>query len=723
MIGLQLYIEGEQVELFKDESVTLTQSIQDVLDIAKIFADFSRTFSVPASKTNNKIFKHFYNSSIDGFDARTKKESELYLNYKLFKKGKIKLESADLNNNKGKTYKITFYGNTVDLKDVIGDDKLSVLDLLSTSELQFSYNATNVIAYLQDGKDVYVGEKVDDALIIPLITHTDRLYYSSSDNTAGTFNLHVGSNVHGVLYEQLKPALRVHVIIKAIENFYNKENRPDDVSKSIKFSNDFFVSTNEPYYNLYMWLHKKKGNVKADGETSSARVSSQVPTGATVGATAINGLTFSGDHFSLGSQAQIKDYKLKVEVETTSTDYDFFIFRNGELFFSKLGLSGNQVVFNYDTMNDIGAGTFYYNISSGSATAYTVKSIVKRFRGQTEKDVISFAGSCSVAADFNFITGDQVPDIGVLEFLTGLFKMFNLTAYFDELTEEIKVTPLDTFYSSSTASYDITEHLDKRSSQIESLLPYKEIDFRYKGLETFFAEDHLQRFYKEWGSEKYNAGAKYDGATYKVELPFEHHKYERLYNGSTATSAQWGWSVNKDQESTIGLPLLFYPIKNSGDNIAVLSDTATQTSVSNYYIPSNSTAITDSKNLNFFAEFNEYTGTVFSKTLFDQYYKNYILETFDLKRRLTKVKAYLPISIILNLKLQDKLIIFDNVYKINKITTNFETGLSSLELINVVSDLSVIDNDNDLATTIDKAFVTIDSTNVTIDTIDLNIGI
>ena len=103
MIGLQLYIEGEQVELFKDESVTLTQSIQDVLDIAKIFADFSRTFSVPASKTNNKIFKHFYNSSIDGFDARTKKEAELHLNYKLFKKGKIKLESADLNNNKGKT--------------------------------------------------------------------------------------------------------------------------------------------------------------------------------------------------------------------------------------------------------------------------------------------------------------------------------------------------------------------------------------------------------------------------------------------------------------------------------------------------------------------------------------------------------------------------------------------------------------------------------------------
>ena len=44
------------VELFKDESIVLTQAIQDVKDIEKIFADFTKTFNVPASRTNNKIF-------------------------------------------------------------------------------------------------------------------------------------------------------------------------------------------------------------------------------------------------------------------------------------------------------------------------------------------------------------------------------------------------------------------------------------------------------------------------------------------------------------------------------------------------------------------------------------------------------------------------------------------------------------------------------------------
>ena len=716
MIGIQLYIEGEQVEMFKDESVSLTQTIQNVQDFSKIFADYSRSFSLPCSKQNNKVFKHFYNSSIQGFDGRTKKEAEIHLNYKLFKKGKIKLESADLNNNKGNTYKITFYGNTINLKDVIGNDKLSTLDFLSKPELQFSYNSTNIINYLQNGKDVYLGEVIDDAIIVPLITHTDRLYYNSNEDTTGSFNLNYGSNVHGVLYDQLKPAVRIHVIIKAIENYYNTATRPNDVFKSIKFSTDFFNKTNLDYYNLYLWLHKKKGGVKEDGELSASIFNNMVPSFSSVNAPAIAGMGFSASDISLGTQAQIFDYRMNLRIETSSSGYTFTMYRNGVIYLRKENLSGTQTVLTNDEIPDIGAGTFQFEISSATVSSYNLTGVVKRLRGDQDRDVISFAGSCNVASEFNFITGNQVPDIGVLDLLTGLFKMFNLTAYYDELTEEIKVMTLDSYYQSSTQTYNITEHLDKKSSQVEALLPFKEIDFKYEGTSTFLAADHLARFYKDWGREQYNAGAKYDGSVYTVKLPFEHQKYERLYNGSTATSVQWGWSVDKDKNSLIGKPLLFYPIKNTGNNISVLPTASTKQSLSNYYVPSNSIELTDSNNLNFAAEPNEYTGGVFDKTLFNQYYKNYIVETFSLSRRLTKFKAYLPISIILNLKLQDKIIVFENIYKINSITTNFETGLSELELINVVSNLKAVNNDNDLALTIDMTLATIDSTRITIDT-------
>jgi hypothetical protein len=52
---IQLYIEGTRVDLFDDESVTLTNSIQQIKDISKVFTSFSQTFSIPASKINNKL--------------------------------------------------------------------------------------------------------------------------------------------------------------------------------------------------------------------------------------------------------------------------------------------------------------------------------------------------------------------------------------------------------------------------------------------------------------------------------------------------------------------------------------------------------------------------------------------------------------------------------------------------------------------------------------------
>ena len=64
----------QEVDLFKDETISLTQSIKNIKDIGKIQTNFTKSFTLPASKTNNKIFKHFYRGDVtDGFDARSLK--------------------------------------------------------------------------------------------------------------------------------------------------------------------------------------------------------------------------------------------------------------------------------------------------------------------------------------------------------------------------------------------------------------------------------------------------------------------------------------------------------------------------------------------------------------------------------------------------------------------------------------------------------------------------
>ena len=63
---------------------------------------------------------------------------------------------------------------------------------------------------------------------MPLITHTQRLYYDSGDTAHNTGNLDPSSNKHGVRWDNLKYAIRVHNIIEAIQTKYG-----------LTFSSDF----------------------------------------------------------------------------------------------------------------------------------------------------------------------------------------------------------------------------------------------------------------------------------------------------------------------------------------------------------------------------------------------------------------------------------------------------------------------------------------------------
>lgn len=225
MQQVQLYIGNERVELFKDETISLTESIQNVKDVAKVFTDFTKTFTVPASKTNNKIFKHYYNFDIvGGFDARLKTSGSIKLNGVDFKKGNIKLEGVDLKNNKPNAYRVTFFGDLSDLKDLIGEDLLSDLDWLDNFEKEYSTAA--VKDNLKGGNTDYTINSVTyaGAIKTALISTGSRLYYNSDsghihdDNNSGNLFYESGtSHEHGVFWKDLKYSIAVYVIVKAIE--------------------------------------------------------------------------------------------------------------------------------------------------------------------------------------------------------------------------------------------------------------------------------------------------------------------------------------------------------------------------------------------------------------------------------------------------------------------------------------------------------------------------
>ena len=303
-------------------------------------------------------------------------------------------------------------------------------------------------------------------------------------------------------------------------------------------------------------------------------------------------------------------------------------------------------------------------------------------------DDSSYTGSFNYVATFTFDISQQIPDMKVIDFITGVFRTFNLTAFVDKITNEIVVKTLDSFYSVGS-SYDISKYIVSDSSSVNVALPFREINLEFEDTETILAKQHNQLAGKIWAKESFTSGEKLDGEIYNIKLPFSKVKYERLYNidGGASTTIQYGFFADDNQDGYLGKPLLFYPIRQtSGTELSFRPSESTRVALTNYNIPSNSLSLnsaTSKVNINFFAEINEYTGTTdFTDTLFNVYYKNYITSVFNESNRLTKLTAYLPLSILLNYTLADRFIINGNSYKINSITTNLETGKSELELLN-----------------------------------------
>ena len=106
MIVVGIYIknsytsEFERVELFNDEKISVTSSIQNINNIGATYSDFSQTFTIPATKNNNRLFKHWYeNSLVDQFNTLTKSDAYIELDTIPFRVGKIQLEGCDVKEN------------------------------------------------------------------------------------------------------------------------------------------------------------------------------------------------------------------------------------------------------------------------------------------------------------------------------------------------------------------------------------------------------------------------------------------------------------------------------------------------------------------------------------------------------------------------------------------------------------------------------------------------
>jgi hypothetical protein len=685
MQEMQLYIQDQRVDLFKDESVTLTDSIQNVRDFEKIFTSFSQSFNLPASKTNNKILKHYYNFNIEqqfAFDARVKTPANIELNSMPFRRGYIKLEGVDLKDNIPYSYRVTFFGEIVKLKDAIGESKLSDLQGLPTTE----YSSLNIINMLQ--RDAATG--IDT--VVPLITHTQRLYWDSGSSTHNTGNLAPGGNKHGVKWNELKPAMRVNRIIEAIE----------DTFPQLEFTDDFFKNeNNKKFHNLFMWVSRKSGaveNLSGDFETETriefpSQTSPNNVFSSFYGTIELN-YPYQWQYVSVWRYTLVYGGggSYKAEIYTTF----------GQLVYQSAEVSGNLTINKSDLNLQTVPGYIGLTLFVRTTQAVTFTQI--RFDAQYNQyntypaiydNINLYISNFITGTEFLFDYQKQMPDITVLNFLSGLFRMFNLTAFVQD-DGKIKVQPLNEYYEDNPTYRDITQYVGIEKSTVDAALPYRQVKFEFSDTKSFLANKYGEINNKKWGLLQYNNEQNdLTGSLYKVTAPFGHFLYERLNDAANGNqlSLQWGWSVDKSQNAQLPQPLLFYPVYPGQDTpqISVVTEVdennepISDTTRLPKSMPFNHYALTPQQGnfqLNFATEVSEWTQqTNFSVTLFSAYQK-YISSIFDPRQRITKVEVMLPLAVLLSIQMNDRIIIAGNNYTINKLTTNLSTGKSQLELLN-----------------------------------------
>ena len=690
MRTVQVYIEGQKLDLFKDEIISVTSTQQNVQDISKVFTDVSLSWSVPSTPNNDSIFSHFYNSDIGDlqdistlFDPNQRRDGYIEIDYTEFRRGKIQLEKAEIKDNRAYSYQITFYGEGTSLKDKFGDDKLFNLSYLQT--YGHSYTSAEIENRITDGSTNYV-------MRYPLIT---RRYLTYDDGGINDINEDTGA----IAYTELFPAVKIGGIFAAIEIQYGVDFQGTFLSDK-RFQNCFLYCQNKEDFEFYTTTQDVNFTIGGEG---LANPSSDLYTkyfDLANDTLTIEPVTFNAQ-FGVTPSSQFWESQIKHEVwieafcGITTATYYIDVILNDVLTTTIEGTLGSglqQVYFRRN--NQITTDVLSFRVRATESTTVDITCTY----GQEGQDftlgtittyVNSFYAEASQALSGNIDPIAYLPSMKVSDFFTAILKEFNLTCYALE-KDVYQVEPLDDWYLKG-AIVDITKYTDIKSIKVDRLKLFKTIVLKYQESENILNNEFRNLYGREYGDAQIQFD--YDGGEYKIEQPFENMHFQKF----SGTDLQVGFTIDKDLNSYTPKPMLLYMYDETSTSFRYYDGSTYQTLTE--YMPCGQDVVVNTENykLNFNAEVSTFTLNVEQNTLFAVYYFGYLNNLFKLKNRRYNVKTNLPVSLLTGLKLNDRVIIRDKRYIIESMKSNLNTGDVDLVLINdfraVLADSGTIEPD------------------------------
>ena len=670
---VDIYIESisgsgdySKLELFNDEKIELTSTVQNIQDISKVYTDFTQSFTVPASTNNNSILHHFYQSDVDvinnGWNFNFRIRAKIEIDLVPFRNGTIMMEKANIKNGKTDSYTLTFYGDLVSLKEKFGETKLSDLDFTA---YDIDYTAANVINRVTT-------DSVQN-LMFPLIS--SKRYWTYNDGTSTDIKTTAGA----IVYSELFPALKVARIFEIIQAKFD-----------VTFNSQFFVDTNDKWEKLYLWLKNeevyttKTSAVTADilspdGQLTVPGFSSSVTTFPSRSGfffdSSVN--TFTCQNVTGNLTNTLAKLLISVtNVSDANIEYYIDLYKNGvviKTYTAKGNVSPNLLYVFYTSDNN---SVFKLKVRSKNPLTLKLNATLNYPNYNNFNQTIQFNSTTTTAkTDIS----SKIPDMTVAEFFSGILKMFNATCYATSV-DVFTLEPIDMWYNGGNI-FDITEYTDIDSIDVERVSVFKNIEFKYQKSECFLN----RQFYDNNIMDREYAETKLilsnEGTDYKVELPFEN----LLMTNLNTDNFDVGLCLTKapDFKPYIPKPVLFYYDDYRG-GVLNLNNGSTTTEYYNFNIFNNNVTINGVVySLTWHPELStQYPNDTLVNNLYSMYYNSYLQNIFNPKCRLVRVKAHFPLSLITKLRLNDRLIIRDKRYIINDLKSDITSGEVDLALIN-----------------------------------------
>ena len=653
MREVQIYIEGNRIELFEDEKILVNSSVQNVADIAKVFTDFSQSFTIPASANNNKIMRHFYATELDnGFDHQIKRKAVIEIDLARFRTGLIQVEKANIKSGRVYSYTVGFYGDITSLSDLIGDEKLNILDYTPYTHV---YNGDEVLDRIRNATDYDVRYPLISSLRMWNVT-------SGPDN--------ITNNSHAIDYKELFPAIKISKILEAIGTHYG-----------ITFQGLFL--SNERFTKCFMHLKNKNVFEFRTAAQPVDMVTLSTPSGAPLTAAQFFDVTTNKLRVQYVPSAPFPaptiDFSLGFIATPSDNTIPYFVdvLRNGVYVstFNLLGSTGQNVD---DFNNVIGLdNTYEFLVSAAQPMSVQINIGLRQITASQSTGLQLFdyiATGATQVLDGNLDIAANMPDMKITDWIKGVLRKFNLTCYGLSPTT-FQVEPLEDWYLKGRI-LDVTEHTDIDNVDIERIKLYKQIDFKHAKSESIINEGYLQTTNTAFGdlSQGYN----YDGGEYKVEVPFEN----LMFNKFSGTQLQVGYYLKiNNNEPYIPKPVLLYLNEDTPCDFR-FRPTGGVVQVLNYF-PFGQDLVSQGFNysLNFGAENSTFYNAPIVNGLYSIYYSSYLLNMYALKNRIFHYKMVLPVSILTTLQLNDRIVIRDKRYIINEMKTDLTSGEVTLSLI------------------------------------------